>query len=137
MKKRPLSDYINFIEAWILLHAMKLAILILPFKRIAGRIGKVHAETSLEPVLSDGMRNVEQAIRRASRYTFHESKCYDQALTGKLMLQRRGLPSTLYFGLAKDTTNLLKAHAWVRCGNRIITGRAGAEGYTVIVCFGD
>ena len=136
MNKRPLSDYINFIEAWILLHAMKLAILILPFKRIAGRIGTVHAETSLEPLVSDGIQHVELAIRRASRYTLHQSKCYDQALTGKLMLQLRGLPSTLYFGLAKDTTNLLKAHAWVRCGNRIITGRAGVEGYTVIVCFG-
>jgi hypothetical protein len=137
MNKRPLSDYINFIEAWILLHAMKLAILILPFKRIASRIGKVHSETSLELVISDGVPNVEQAIRRASRFTIHQSKCYDQALTGKLMLQRRGLSSTLYFGLAKDTTNLLKAHAWVRCGNRIITGRAVAEGYTVIVCFGN
>ena len=120
----------------MLLHAMKLTILIVPFKRIAGRIGKVHAETSLEPLVSDGIQHVEQSIRRASRYTFHQSKCYDQALTGKLMLQRRGLASTLYFGLAKDSTNLLKAHAWVRCGNRIITGRAGAEGYTVIVCFG-
>ena len=120
----------------MLLHAMKLAILIVPFKRIAGQIGKVHAETSLEPLVSDGIQHVELAIRRASRYTFHHSKCYDQALTGKLMLQRRGLSSTLYFGLAKDSTNLLKAHAWVRCGNRIITGRAGADGYTVIVCFG-
>ena len=137
MKRRPLSDYIYFLEAWMLLHAMKLAILIVPFKRIAGRIGKVHAETSLEPLVSDGIQHVEQAIRRASRYTFHQSKCYDQALTGKLMLQRRGLPSTLYFGLSKDSTNLLKAHAWVRCGSRIITGRVGAEGYTVIVCFGD
>ena len=121
----------------MLLHAMKLTILIVPFKRIAGRIGKLHAETSLEPLVSDGIQHVELAIRRASRYTLHQSKCYDQALTGKMMLKRRGLPSTLYFGLAKDTTNLLKAHAWVRCGNRIITGRAGAEGYTVIVCFGN
>ena len=120
----------------MLLHAMKLTILIVPFNRIAGRIGKVHAETSLEPLISDGIQHVELAIRRASRYTFHQSKCYDQALTGKLMLQRRGLSSTLYFGLAKDSTNLLKAHAWVRCGNRIITGRVVAEGYTVIVCFG-
>jgi len=137
MNKRPLSDYINFIEAWMLLHAMKLTILIIPFKRIAGRIGKVHSETSLEPVFSDGLPNVEQAIRRASRYTIHQSKCYDQALTGKVMLKRRRLPSTLYFGLAKDSTNSLTAHAWVRCGNRIITGKAGVEGYTVIVCFGE
>jgi len=136
MKKRLLIDYINFTEALILLHAMKLTILIIPFKRIAGRIGKLQAETSASPVESKHVRDVEQAIRRASRYTIHQSKCYDQALTGKLMLKRRGLPSTLYFGLAKDSTNLLKAHAWVRCGNRIITGRAGAEGYTVIVCFG-
>lgn len=137
MKKRSLSDYLNFIEAWIFLHAMKLAILILPFKRIAGRIGKVHTETSFETVVSDGVRNVEHAIRRASRYTIHQSKCYDQALTGKLMLKRRGIPSTLYFGLAKDSTNSLTAHAWVRCGNRIITGRVGSEGYTVIACFGN
>jgi hypothetical protein len=137
MKKRPLIDYINFIEAWILLHAMKLTILIIPFKRIAGRIGKLHLETSDFPIESHTVRDVEQAIRRASRYTIHQSKCYDQALTGKLMSKRRGIPSTLYFGLAKDSTNSLTAHAWVRCGNRIITGRAVAEDYTVIACFGN
>ena len=80
---------------------------------------------------------IEHAVRRASRYTLHESKCYDQALTAKALLGQSRLPSTIYFGLAKEGDNKLTAHAWVRCGDRIITGKTGMERFTVVACFGD
>jgi hypothetical protein len=80
---------------------------------------------------------IEHAIRRASRYTLHSSKCYDQALSAKALLGQMGLPATIYFGLAKESENQLMAHAWVRCGESIISGKAGMERFTVVACFGD
>jgi hypothetical protein len=53
------------------------------------------------------------------------------------MLKRRNLHATIYFGLAKDAHNGLIAHAWVRCGSRIVTGKKGMENFTVIAAFGD
>ena len=109
----------------------------MPFKKIAGKIGKLQVESSTFPISSDMINDVEHAVRRASRFSLHKSKCYDQALAGKFMLNRRDLPATMYFGLAKDAQNGLSAHAWVRSGSRIVTGKKGMENFTVIAAFGD
>ena len=137
MNNRALIDYILFIEAWFLLHFAKLVILFMPFKKIASRMGRLHVESTHDLQYMEKTTQVEHAVRRASRYTLHESKCYDQALTAKALLGQIGLPATIYFGLAKEADNQLIAHAWVRCGNKIITGIAGMERFTVIAFFGD
>lgn len=137
MNNRALIDYILFVEAWFLLHFAKLVILFMPFKKIASRIGKLHVESVHDLKSNKDPIKIEQAVRRASMYTFHNSKCYDQALAAKALLAQIGLPATIYFGLAKEIENQLSAHAWVRCGNKIVTGKAGMERFTVIACFGD
>ena len=137
MNNRALIDYVLFAEAWFLLHFAKLVILFIPFKKIASQIGRLQVESTHDLHSMEEPIKIEHAVRRASRYTIHKSKCYDQALTAKALLGQIGLPATLYFGLAKERDNQLSAHAWVRCGNKIITGKAGMEQFTVIACFGD
>ncbi len=137
MSKRGLIDYLFFIEAWCLLHLSKLVIIFMPFRKIASWMGSLQVESSHD-LLSMGMAiKIEHAVRRASRYTLHGSKCYDQALTAKALLGQIGLPATIYFGLAKESDSQLIAHAWVRCGERIISGKTGMERFTVVACFGD
>jgi hypothetical protein len=137
MNNRAFIDYILFVEAWFLLHLAKLIILLIPFKKIASRIGRLNVESTHDLQSIEGPLKIANAIRRASRYTLHKSKCYDQALTAKALLGQLGLPATIYFGLAKDTESQLSAHAWVRCGSQIVTGKAGMERFTIIACFGD
>lgn len=137
MNNRALIDYLLFVEAWFLLHFAKLVILFMPFKKIASRMGQLHAESTIEVSLTAWPIRIEYAIRRASSFTLHHSKCYDQALTAKALLRQSGIPATIYFGLSKEPENNLSAHAWVRCGNKIVTGKAGMERFTVIACFGD
>ncbi len=120
-----------------MLHLAKLIILLIPFKKIASRIGRLNVESTHDLQSIEGPLKIANAIRRASRYTLHKSKCYDQALTAKALLGQLGLPATIYFGLAKDTESQLSAHAWVRCGSQIVTGKAGMERFTIIACFGD
>ena len=137
MKNRALIDYLLFVEAWCLLHLAKLVIVFMPFKKIASWMGRLGVESLHYLHSSDFSTKIEHAVRRSSRYTLYESKCYDQALTAKALLGQFSLPATIYFGLAKESDNQLMAHAWVRCGNSIITGRAGVERFTVVACFGD
>ena len=137
MNNRTFIDYVFFVEAWCLIHLAKLVIMFIPFKKIASRMGKLQVESTHDLKSMAVSTKIEHAIRRASRYTLHNSKCYDKALSAKALLFQFGLPATIYFGLAKESENKLSAHAWVRCGNRIVTGKVGMERFTVIACFGD
>jgi hypothetical protein len=137
MNNQTLIDYLLFVEAWCLLHLAKLVILFMPFRRIASWMGSLNVESTHDHCFTKVPVKIEHAIRRASRLTLHESKCYDQALTAKALLGQSGLPATIYFGLAKGSDSQLMAHAWVRTGKSIITGKTGMERFTVVACFGD
>jgi hypothetical protein len=137
MSNRTSVDYILFVEAWCLLHVAKLVIVFMPFKKIASWMGNLGVESAHNLLSTEIALKVEYAVRIASRYTLHQSKCYDQALTAKALLGQCSLPATIYFGLAKENENQLMAHAWVRCGHSIISGKAGMERFTVVACFGD
>ena len=137
MKSRSAIDYRFFIEAWILIHIVKLIILILPFKKIAGLMGVANCETAYVNDSVAIAEHVENAILRAARYSMHTSKCYDQALAGKMMLRLRKLPSTIYFGLAKNDKSEMIAHAWLRLGSQIVAGKWGIKKFTVVASYGD
>ncbi len=66
-----------------------------------------------------------------------QSKCLDQAIAAHQMLRRRGVPSTLYLGVAKEGDSALSAHAWVRCGRLLVVGGEGRHRYTVVNTFAD
>jgi hypothetical protein len=137
MKSRSTIEYFYFIEAWGLLHFSRLLVLFFPFKKIASIMGVLNVETTYNDVNNNFSNQIEKAIQRASHYSIHSSKCYDQALAGKLMCNWRKLPSTIYFGLSKNEKQHLIAHAWLRVGNRIITGKHGHGQYTVVASYGD
>jgi hypothetical protein len=52
-----------------------------------------------------------------------------------IMLNRRKIPATIYFGLKRDE-GLLQGHAWLRCGCKIITGGLGMDKYAPVAWFG-
>jgi hypothetical protein len=53
------------------------------------------------------------------------------------MLKRRRIAATLYLGVAKKESDPegLAAHAWLRCGDVILTGAAGHLHFTVVAAF--
>lgn len=104
----------------------------LPLNSYKKWLGKPDAETPLEPLTNDVLvRLVQRAIHRAVKYTPWPTQCLVQAMTAKKMLRSRQLLSTVYLGIRKQN-NKLKAHAWVRCGTIIVTGKKGMELYTVV-----
>jgi hypothetical protein len=135
MRKNRVYDYILFIEAWIFLSFAKLLIIFFPFKKIAALIGNPQVESPKKMHEEKIIKDIEVAIIRGIKYVFFFSKCYDQALATTFMLKRRKIVSTIYFGLDKEGEQLI-AHAWVRCGEKIISGRLGHERFTAVAWFG-
>lgn len=82
-------------------------------------------------------RRVSWAVRRASGLTPWPSVCLLQAITAKVLLRRRGIPSTLYLGATFDESKSLLAHAWLRCGPLYVTGGPGHEHYGVVASFAE
>ncbi len=135
--RRPLRNKLLLLEAVTLLAVSRLLVLTVPFKWIGGRLGVVYAE-SIEEVGPEATRQAHEiawAVNAAANHTYWTSNCLPRAMTAHHMLSRRGLPTTVYPGAAKDDTKGMIAHAWLRCGKHILTGGPGHRRYTVVATF--
>ncbi|GJM41135.1 MAG: hypothetical protein DHS20C20_14170 [Ardenticatenaceae bacterium] len=133
------ADRFLFFEATFWLALARLSLLLIPFRRLAPSLGKIGQEsaTAVASEVDNRADRIGWAVRAVARRTPWESACLAQAISAKAMLRRRQIPTTLYLGLAKDKSQQMQAHAWLRCGEAIITGRAGHEQYTIISTFAD
>jgi hypothetical protein len=126
-------------EAMWLLVLARCAVSLLPFRRIAAGLGTHMRESPATD--TDAHRTAVTQIGWAVRAVSHRlpgtRQCLVQALAAKWILQRRGIPSTMYFGMAKDATGQLTAHAWVRSGTQVLTGAQGRHAFTVVATFAD
>ena len=105
------ADRLCFVEAGLLLGASRAAVAVLPFRWIAPLVGQqgAPAATPREEQLAE-VKRVRIAVDRAIRHVPFGAACLAQAITGKLMLNRRGIPSTMYLGVNKQGP-ALRAHA--------------------------
>jgi len=139
--KLPLHEKGLLFEAFFSLIFAHLVILFVPFRRIAPRLGKHMKETptALQSQPTEILQQIRQSIIRAIRFIPWESRCLVQGIAGKTMLKRRKIATTLYLGVARyaKKEDELKAHAWLRCGNFVLTGRKGMKQFTVVSIFGE
>ena len=126
-----------FIQAFLLSIIYSFYILIVPKRIIFKWLGNKGVESSFEPIsetLSE-IFQVEKSIRRAVRYLPWKTKCFAQAISAKRLLQQKNISSTIYLGVAKKEKDRMIAHAWLRCGNRIVTGKEEMKNFTPVLCF--
>ena len=125
---------------WLALGAAKLAILLVPFKRIAAYAGVPQGVEPWVPLASAEQRRrallVGRTITAVAKNTPWDSNCFPQALTARLLLGLYGIPHAIYFGLARDPDGEeLKAHAWVVCDRLPVTGGHSFQIFTVVGMF--
>lgn len=73
----------------------------------------------------------------ATKYTPWKSACLVQALIATWLLAYYHIPYVLHLGVARATPqgDDLQAHAWLRVGQWVITGREGHQAFTVVATF--
>ncbi|HQH42039.1 MAG TPA: lasso peptide biosynthesis B2 protein [Bacteroidales bacterium] len=133
----PLKDWFLFTEAFLLLFFWRFVTFVVPLRYYSRYLGKPQKDFSgTELPFSDEIARIGLAVRRAVKYSVIPAKCLTEAIIVKRMLARRRIPSALYLGVTHEKNNRkLKAHAWLRYGNQVITGRRGHEKFTVVSIF--
>jgi len=138
--RRPWRDQWLVVQVYLLLGITRLAIDTLSFRRLEWLLGQRMVESPHDLPLEQlrQARRIGWAIAAVSPYTPWQSNCFPQALTAKLLLRRRGIPTTLYLGAAfkKEKVAELEGHAWLRCGPIYITGGDGSKHFGAIASFG-
>lgn len=124
-------------EALASLFLARAALAFVPFRRLAAGLGEMDTDSVAEIPEAEGQvaADIAWAIQATASRVPWDSRCLAQAMAGYRMLWKRGIPSTVYFGVKKDPQAPFSAHAWLRCGAFIVTGEAGHADYRVLCRF--
>lgn len=135
-------SHLTFSDATMLMEAASM----LMFFRIALRFFSVQRLTTWmahdEPASRMGhddekgqtLRQVEWAIGAIARHAPFSFVCFPQSLTAYFMLRRRHIASRLFYGVARETQQL-KAHTWIKVGDRTVVGGEAESQFTVLAIF--
>jgi hypothetical protein len=139
--RRSGFEQVWLLPAWLLLGFSRTAIVVVPFRHIAPRMGVHLGNRAWVPLLTAEQRDlavkIGSTVRLASRFTPWVSNCFPQALAASILLRLYGVPYVLNFGLAPgEADKRLQAHAWVAAGAVAVTGGSSFDDFTVVGCFG-
>lgn len=110
-------------------------ILFIPFRKYSFWLGRYGSETpETDPESAEYIRLVYLSVRRAQKITPWRFKCLEQAMTAKKLLNRKNIPSTIYFGVNRRNGKM-NAHAWLRCGSTFVTGGRNRHEFTTVAWF--
>lgn len=132
------------IEAVACLLLARLALLFIPFPRLARWLGtfvppsdpralQASAAAPGEPArLAEA---IGWAVTRSARYVPFKAVCLPQAMAARVMLKRRGVASVMHFGAGRGQDKPLDAHAWLDAAGVEVTGYPVAKNFAEIACF--
>jgi hypothetical protein len=125
-------------EAVALLAFFRACLAMIPVRKIIGTIthGRAGAGLSDESPAAERdfevARHVQWAVSAAARHSVLEFVCFPQTLAAYTMLRRRGVASTMLYGVARSPEGDLIAHTWLMVGDGTVVGAEGAGGFTVV-----
>lgn len=131
---KSLSEKVFLFRIFLMLCIAGLANLILPFKTYSRFLGEINSESPKNPTQIDWdyVDRVSNSIRNISKVSPFDFKCLIQASVGKYFFAQERMDSTIYFGVKRDKSQNLKAHAWLRVGPKIVLGGEVADQYNVV-----
>lgn len=128
-----------YLEALVFLCRAKLQLLFVPFRKLAPGFGAPQIETGavISPTDRPIAVDVSWAVQAVARHFPLGFVCLPQAMAAQRMLRRRGISSTLYLGVAPDRADprSIQAHAWLRAGDKIVTGEHEALRHQKLASF--
>jgi hypothetical protein len=127
------KDLFLFSEAWLLLAKARLMLVFRPFNKILPIIRNELPNN--KPVDTILLEQIKLSIARACVRSPWRTKCFEQALAARMMLKRRGIATATYFGVSKNPDDKIEAHAWLKCGEFVVTGWERMDKYSVVGVF--
>jgi hypothetical protein len=135
---------------WLLMEASfwllvtRVALLVVPFPRLARRIGDFVAPSDDRVTTASQLGSADDAqvaaeigwaTIAAARHVPFKAVCLPQAMAARIMRRRRGVASVLHFGAAKGKQKPIDAHAWLDAAGVEVTGYPVAAQFAEVGCF--
>jgi len=119
-------------DRWLLASAIvsvvkaRIVVTFVPVRKI---LRPVMLRTDATPPDSE---KISWAVETAGRIVPTGKNCLVRAIAGREMLARRGVSSRIRLGIAKNSPDILSGHAWLECGDKIITGEGEHRNYAAM-----
>lgn len=123
---------LNQILLWLIYSVV--LVRLAPLRWFSGLLGEFNKPIDIELNQNqiEMIKLIKKNIRRCKRVLPWKVKCFEEAIAAKMALKKQNINSTLYLGVDKDSDMKLKAHAWLKAGDFVITGRQGHKNYSVV-----
>ena len=88
-----------------------------------------------QEVSDRAVRRLIWAVQATSRRMPFRAKCFESALCLRMMLHRRGIQSTLHYGIRQNAESELKAHVWLSVDGKTLIGGEVADQFACVASF--
>lgn len=122
-------------EAGAAVAAASVAIRFVPFRKLASWMGSPGRLRPQKRETADVVARVRWAVNAVANRAPWRAVCFQRGLAAHAMLRRRGLPSTLHYGVRHTAEAELKAHVWVTAGALPVVGVEEAAGFQRLASF--
>ena len=137
--KHKLSRFraLSSAEKWTLLHATmwlglaRLMLLAIPFRKLAARLPGERGSAKEGPD-AKLLERIGFAVRTAAANVPWRSDCFPQSIAGRMLLRHYGYGSTIHLGVERSGADDLVGHAWLTCGETVVTGGEDVDRYVEI-----
>ena len=102
-----------------------------PFARLAETPITGSGVTSSE-IDAELLARIGFAVRAAANNVPWRSDCFPQAIAARALLREYGYASTIHIGVEKVGEGGIAGHAWLTCGNTVVTGDEGLDRYSEV-----
>ncbi len=127
---RAIANRLLVLEAMAALLPAALAVRFMPFARVmeAGRPVRWR-RGAVDP------RRLARMVEIARRKVPWRAKCFESALCLRAMLRRRGVASTLHYGIGAEEDGALNAHVWLSVGGDVLIGGENVAQFACVATF--
>jgi hypothetical protein len=119
--RMPADERSLLVQSCLWVAGMTVAVQIMTTERLSrtvARLARTHRAPA--PTRSSPLR-VGGAVEAAGR-RIPAARCLPRALAAQIMLGRLGYEPILRYGVLRDRTGKLSAHAWVVCDAQVVVG---------------
>ena len=128
------ADKVLLLRAVLWLAICRIWLGLVPFQCLADRLSAGKGVTQVDPAL---LRRVCTAVTTAAANVPWRSDCFPQAIAASRLLHRYGYASTIHLGIDKVDGDGLSAHAWLSCGDAVVTGGMQTDHFAEIHRLGE
>jgi hypothetical protein len=126
------ADKWLFIRAVFWLAVVRIVLLFMPFRRLFEN-QTVDSRSVAVDADPEFLRRVTYAVSSAANHVPWRSDCFPQTIAARVLLKRRGYESIIHVGVERVGEDMLNGHAWLTCGDIVVTGGSELHRYTELL----